>query len=83
MRVDSIHPDVEHALLFGSLIGGMSPFPVRRNVQLRVIPYYGFPASELGVEQMLCGSLYQKKMENTNLWPLNIMPVPMSGWDHG
>lgn len=63
MRVDSIHVNVEHALLFGFLVGGMSHFPVRRNVQLRVIPYYGFPASELGVEQMLCGSLYQKKME--------------------
>ena len=30
VRVDSIHVNVEHALLFGFLVGGVSRFPVRR-----------------------------------------------------
>jgi len=39
----------------GSVQFRKAVMPLVRNVQLRVIPYYGFPASELGVEQMLCG----------------------------
>ena len=48
-------------------------FRANRTVQLRVIPLYGFAATEAGVEQMLLCSLYQKVRRTSGVIKLPIL----------